>query len=291
MTTTSSQQIKSAGKKAGHDAQRAARKPWVILLARWGYVVRGFIYIVIGVLALRLATGSGGETTDPTGALDFISQQPYGKVMMIVVIAGLVGYSLWGFVRALLDPLGRGTDTKGLTARGGYLLSGISYGALVFPAVRLLQNKPAGAATGGQQSIVTKLLGQPAGVWLVAAFGIFWIVSAIAQWQQAYTANFMGDLKTGKMSADEEKLAERLGRIGYAARGVVYALIGWFALQAAATLDAFRAQGIAGALHKLAQQPYGLLLLGLVSFGLVIFGLFSVMCARWYKTGPRPTAR
>src|SRR6266542_975089 len=100
----------------------------------------------------------------------------------------------------------------------------------------------------------------------------------------------MADLKTGKMTADEDKLAERLGRIGFAARGVVFALIGWFTLQAAATLDSFRAQGIATALHKLAQQPYGLVMLGLVSFGLVIFGLFSVMCARWYKTGPRSSA-
>jgi len=289
MTTTSSQQIKSAGKKAGQDAQQAARKPWVILLARLGYVVRGLIYIVMGMLALRLATGFGGETTDATGALDFISKQPFGKILMVVVVIGLAGYSLWGFVRALLDPLGRGTDAKGLTVRGGYLVSGIAYGALVIPAVRLLQNKPAGAGAGNQQDIVATLLSQPAGVWLVAAFGLFWIVSAIAQWQQAYTANFMDDLKLGKMGHDEEKVAERLGRIGFAARGVVYALIGWFALRAAATADAFRAQGIAGALQKLAQQPYGLILLGLVSFGLVIFGLFSVMCARWYKTGPAPS--
>ena len=223
MTTTSSQQLKSAGKKAGHDAQRAARKPWVILLARLGYVVRGLIYIVIGVLALQLATGSGGETTDATGALDVIAQQPFGKVLMFVVIAGLIGYALWGFVRALLDPLGRGTDAKGLAARAGYLLSGISYAALVFPALRLIQSKPAGTGAGGQQGIVAKLLDQPAGVWLVAGFGIFWIVSALAQWQQAYTANFMRDLKTGQMSADEEKLAERLGRVGHAARGAVYA--------------------------------------------------------------------
>jgi len=206
------------------------------------------------------------------------------------VIAGLAGYALWGFVRALLDPLGRGTDTKGLTARAGYLLSGISYAALVVPAVRLIQNKPAGAGAGAQQDMVATLLDKPSGAWLVAGLGIFWIVSALAQWQQAYTGKFMGDLKLGQMTADEEKLAERLGRVGHAARGVVFALIGWFTLQAAATLDAFRAQGIAGALQKLAQQPYGLILLGLVSFGLVIFGIYSVMCARWYKTGPRSSA-
>ncbi len=291
MTTTSSQDIKSAGKKAGREAKQAARKPWVVLLARLGYVVRGFIYIVIGLLALRLATGSGGETTDTAGALDFISQQPFGKVVMIVVIIGLAGYSLWGFVRALLDPMGRGTDAKGLAARAGNLISGISYGALIYPAVRLLQDKPAEVGADGQQGIVATLLDQPAGAWLVAGFGIFWIVSALAQWHQAYTANFMEDLKLGKMNADEEKLAERMGRIGHGARGVVYALIGWFTLQAAATLDAFRAQGIAGSLQALAQQPYGLIMMGLVALGLVIFGLYSVMCARWYKTGSISSAK
>ena len=67
-----------------------------------------------------------------------ISQQPYGKVLMIVIVAGLIGYSLWGFVRALLDPLGRGTDTKGLTARAGYLLSDGDCGIIGRPDQRSL---------------------------------------------------------------------------------------------------------------------------------------------------------
>jgi len=288
MATTSSRQVKAAGKQAGQEMKQAARKPWVIWLARLGYVVRGLLYIIIGALALRLAMGvGGGTTTDPTGALDFVAKQAWGKPLLIVMVVGLAGYSLWGFVRALLDPLGRGTDGKGLAARAGNFVSGVSYGALIIPAVRLLQSKPKGPSTGNPQGIAEKLFSQPAGVWLVGAFGLFWLVSALAQWQQAYSKSFMDDLKTAKMGADEEKVAERLGRIGLAARGVVYAVIGWFMLQAAATADAVRAQGFDGALLKLSQQPYGQILLGVVALGLVIFGIFSVMCARWYNTGPK----
>ncbi len=287
MATTSSRELKSAGKKAANEVKQAARKPWVTWLAKLGYIVRGLLYIIMGLLALRLAFGvTGGEATDTTGALDFIAHQPWGKGVLLVMIVGLAGYSLWGFVRALLDPLGRGTDIKGLTARAGNLVSGLSYGLLIIPAVKLLQNQEKVASTGTPQGIAQKLMSQPAGVWLVAGFGLFWILSAFGQWQLAWKKSFMEDLRLGKMSADEEKAAERIGQVGFAARGVVYALVGLFLLQAAATADAVVAQGFDGVLLKLTQQPYGHWLLGVVAFGLVLFGVFSVMCARWYRTGP-----
>jgi hypothetical protein len=285
MATTGAESIKQAGQKVEQTVKRAAQKSWIVWLARLGYVARGVIYLIVGFFALRFALGNGGEATSPTGALEFIGQQSYGKAMLVVMIIGLAGYSLWGFVRAIFDPLHRGEDGKGLATRAGYVLSGVSYGALLFPAVKLLQSQPRAADEGSTEGIVASLLSQPSGVWLVAGFGVFWIGSALAQFYQAYSKNFMEDLKLGKMGPDEEKWAERLGQVGMAARGVVYTLVGLFMFRSAATADALAAEGIDGALLKIAQQPYGMIMLALVAFGLVLFGLFSVMCARWYNTG------
>ena len=265
--------------------KRAALQPWVIWLARLGFVVRGIIYMVIGYLALRLALGSGGGATTPAGALDVIAQQPFGKALMWGAVVGLAGYSLWGLVRALFDPMHRGSDAKGLGARFGFLVSGLGYGALVIPALKAAQNQPKGAQSGSNQDIAQRLLDQPYGAFLVAAFGLFWIIAAIDQFRQAYTAKFMRDLKTSKMGPEERVWARRIGRIGLAARGVVYALIGLFMFQAAVAADSLKAQGFDGALLKLAQQPYGAVMLGVVSAGLIVFGLYSIMNARWYDTG------
>ena len=54
-------------------------------LARAGFVARGLIYGIIGVLSLKLAFGAGGKTTNQKGALETVAHQPSGKVLLILV--------------------------------------------------------------------------------------------------------------------------------------------------------------------------------------------------------------
>ena len=103
----------------------------------------------------------------------------------------------------------------------------------------------------------------------------------------AYTAHFMRDLKTGAMSAQEVKTVTWLGKIGYAARGIVFALVGLIILQTAFAVGAKQAQGFDGALAALAHAPYGEILLGAVALGLILFGVYSALCAKWNKIGRR----
>ena len=76
-------------------------------LARSGFVARGVVYGIIGVLALKLAFGVGGKATDQKGALETVAQQPFGKVLLILIAIGLAGYALWRFVRAALGTVSR----------------------------------------------------------------------------------------------------------------------------------------------------------------------------------------
>ena len=74
-------------------------------LARFGYATRGLIYFVIGFLTILLAFGYGGKTTDQQGAIATIGKQPFGRLLLWLVLIGLVCYSLWGLIRAILNPL------------------------------------------------------------------------------------------------------------------------------------------------------------------------------------------
>jgi hypothetical protein len=58
------------------------------------------IYAIIGTLAIKVALGSGGRTTNQQGALDTIARQTFGKVLLILVAVGLAGYALWRLFRA-----------------------------------------------------------------------------------------------------------------------------------------------------------------------------------------------
>src|SRR5205085_8013903 len=73
-------------------------------LARAGFVARGLIYGIIGVLALEVAFGAGGQSPNQQGALKTIAQQPFGKVLLILVAIGLAGYALWRLIHVLLGP-------------------------------------------------------------------------------------------------------------------------------------------------------------------------------------------
>jgi Domain of Unknown Function (DUF1206) len=275
--------IKQDMKRTVHKVARAESSPWVETLERFGYLVRGAIYFIIGALAVQLALGAGGQATDYTGAIEMIRAQPLGRALLTLVAIGLTGYSLWGFSRAFLDPLRRGSDVKGLVERAGFLVSGISYGALVIPTAEFELNRPAGPTTGNPAVLSAQLAGHPFGRWLVAAFGLLWLAAATGQFYTAYTQHFVRDLDRGKLTREEYGWARRIGSFGYAARGVVFGLIGWFVLESGLTADPGKAVGFDGALLKLTQAPYGTALLAVVALGLVAFGFYSALCAKWNK--------
>src|SRR5947209_3046660 len=81
------------------------------VLARAGFVARGVIYGVIGILAVKLAVGAGGKTTNQSGALKTIAHQPLGKVLLVLVAIGLAGYALWRILHAVLGHGPEGSDS------------------------------------------------------------------------------------------------------------------------------------------------------------------------------------
>ena len=128
--------------------KRAAANPALQLLERMGYLVRGALYAVMGLLALRIVFSvSGGQATDLTGSLVALIQNPYGKFVLVIVAVGLAAYSIWGFTRAIYDPLHRGSDASGYMARLGFVSSALSYAAIVFFALQLLAGSGATTAS------------------------------------------------------------------------------------------------------------------------------------------------
>jgi hypothetical protein len=275
--------VDAAKNKVKQGAAKVTHSTWVEGAARIGYVVRGLLYIVVGILAVQVALGVGGQTTDKKGAIEVLGAQPFGKFLLVLIVIGLAGYSLWGFVRAFLDPLKRGTDPKGLAQRVGYLVSALVYGSLIFPTIAYLRGAGGGGSSQGSQDLTAKLLSVPLGQWLVGIIGLIGMVGGLGQIWQAVTADFKKDLKSDEMSANEMKWAVRAGRFGSAARGVTFAILGFFVLQAALRYDPQQAQGLDAALRTIAAQPYGPWLLAIVALGLVSFGIYSILCARWIQ--------
>jgi hypothetical protein len=255
---------------------------WLAALPRLGYLTRGVLYAAVGLLAFQMAIGAGGYTTDLQGAITYVSDQRFGQAALVVIAIGLVGYSLWGFARAILDPLARGTSPKALAERGGYLVSGLAYGSLMIPTVRILLGGDGNEGEQASSDWTAWLLSQSYGPWLVGAVGVVVAVGALGQAYLGIKGKFMDDFRDD-MKDGEEATALWAGRIGMVARSIVFAIVAWFLLQAALQVDASEPRGLDGALLALLMQPYGPFLMGTVALGLISFGVFSALSGRWIK--------
>ena len=252
-------------------------------LARFGYVAKGFVYAAIGVLALLAAFSAGGKTTDTSGALQTIANQPFGQILLILIAIGLVGYAIWRLIEAFNDPDNKGTDAKGIFSRLGYALSGLAYAGVAFNAALLAFGNSSGSSGGSssKQDWTATVMQQPFGRWLVGIGGAIVIGIGFYRIYEAYKIKFRKKLNMSELNAKQEKWLVNISRFGIAARGVVFVMIGFFVLQAAKNYDPQNVKGLDGALQTLAQQPYGKVLLGLMALGLIAYAVYLGLQARY----------
>lgn len=261
-------------------AEKVARTNTFEWLARAGFVSRGLIYGIIGILAFKLAIGAGGKAASQQGALETIVQQPFGKVLLILVAIGLAGYALWRWVHALI---GHGPENSDTTFdRVAALGSGIVYGGLCAIAIHILFDSEANSS-GNTHKATAGVLGWPAGTWLVGITGALLIGIGLYQGYRGLTRDFLKDSKTEQMSARVRCWIQWIGTFGHLARMVAFTLVGVFLIDAAIDFNPANAVGLDGALAKLAHNSYGPFLLGLVAAGLIAFGLHSLSDARYRR--------
>jgi hypothetical protein len=268
---------------AADPVRHVAADPKLKLLERVGYAVRGLLYIVMGFLVLRIALGQrGGKATDLSGSLLWLTGNPFGSLVLVVAIVGLAAYSIWGVIRAVYDPLHRGSDKTGIAARLGFLTSAFSYAAIALFALQILAGQGS-ASHDGTQKTISSLLSNPAGGFITIALGVIAIGIGIGQLIESYRATFKNDFKAGAMSESERDAAILFGRFGMAARGVTFLVVGWFLMQAGIHHDPREVHGFGGAFLFLLAQPYGHVLVAVIALGFIALGLHSLACARWVR--------
>ncbi len=243
------------------------------LWARLGYAARGFVYLLLGWIAL--STGRALSTND---AVAEVEKLPVSSLLLPLLAAGLFGYALFKIYSAAVDLDHKGDDGKGGVARLAQGIGGIGYLALSWFAVNVMTGDKGGAKSGqaagsggSGQEAATDVAQAPGGDWLLILAALVVIGVGISQFVIAYKAKFM-DRMPGAPG-----LVKPLGQFGYAARGLVIAITGWFLLQAG--MDGERVRSFGDALALL-RNEHGWLF-QLVAAGLVAFGITSLVMARY----------
>jgi hypothetical protein len=265
-------------------AQRSEGVDW---LGRAGLVAQGVLYGLVAVLAIQVALEGRdtGERPDAKGALQLVAEQPVGPVLLAALGLGLAGYALWRIVEAVVDRDHVGSDWKGLAQRAAFFGLGLLYLGLagVAFATALDVGRGSGGGGGEAQQATQGVLGWPLGRPLVLAVGVGLVVGAAAGLVYAVSGKHQDKLETGAMSRTERRVGSAVGLVGYAARAVVFAVIGIFVVKAAWQHDPGEARGLDGALLELAQAPLGPVVLGAVALGLLAFAAWCGVEARYRR--------
>ena len=275
---------KSMKKQAEDVMDDVAASPWMERLARFGYATKGVVYIVVGALATLTAFGLRGETKDVSGALQEIETKPFGRIALITVAFGLIGYVLWRWVQAIADADGKGTKLKGILVRIGYFFSGAVYAGLAYTAAKIVFDVDEPDSSSDLQELwIARVMKLPFGRMLIILAGVFVIGFGIYQIYKGFKAKFRKRLKLGEMNETKDNWATWSGRIGYTARGVVLCIIGFFVIQAALHFNPDEAKGLDEALASLTQNYYGAWALGIVAVGLIAYGFYMLVEARYRR--------
>ncbi|MGW4806308.1 DUF1206 domain-containing protein [Kitasatospora sp. NPDC004272] len=247
---------------------------------RSGFVARGVVYALVGVLALRIAFGAGGEEADRQGALHQVAEQPFGTVLLWVLAVGFVGMALWRASTAVFGEAGRKkTGSRVLSAGRAVFYGFVAWGTAAYAA---------GSGGGSDSDSTSKdwtatTLGLPGGRWLVGTAGLVLAGVGAAIAVRAVQRRFLRKLDTGSMRPRTRSAVTGTGVSGNVARGAVYAAAGAFVVVAAVRFDPDRARGMDDTLRSFAGSAAGPWLLVVVAAGLVLYGVFSFASARWRR--------
>ncbi len=264
-------------------ADKVADNEWFERLARWGLAVRGAMYLLIALLAVRVASGVAGERADKQGALQAVVRQPLGKVLVAALAVGFAGYAAWRLLAAVRGPTGEDDRRKAAFKRIGYAARGLFYLVLFGTAVRLIVANTGDSASEQAPDWTARVMGWPGGRLLVAATGIAILVGGLYVGWRGISRKFRKHLKSYEMTPRQRRVILWLGTVGNIARSLVFMLIGVLLIVAALQHDPTEAVGIDGALRRVTARSFGPALLTAVAAGLALYGLFSLAEARFRR--------
>lgn len=250
---------------------------------RVGLVAYGVTHLIVAGTALPLAWGDRSEgKASQTGALSQMAQQPFGEVLLWVVVVGMACLAVWQLTEAAVG--NRDADgAKRLAKRGASATKAVVFAVLGWSAATTALGSRSSGGSGGTDGYTARLMSAPGGTLLVGAVGLGIVaagfVLAYRGWAEKFTKHLEGRATTGTSGSS----VVFLGKVGHVAKGAALAVVGALFVTAAVQHQPKESGGLDVALHELLTQPLGPLLLAIVALGLGCFGVYCFFWARYLR--------
>jgi hypothetical protein len=266
---------------------RGASGIWLRTGSRLGLACRGTVYLLVGYLAFRLALaahGRKGEPASSAGAVQAAVDPAWGRVPLVLLVAGLAAYALTQLLEAVFRPA-RAAGTMGswrqrAVSSWGFVL----YSVFCLSTARLLVETPPQQTAQSEQrqdtGMTADLLRTGWGKALLLLVGILVVAGGLEAGRRAVRLNFRERFTDEHMSRALAMLTRALGAFGSVARAVVFVLVGVFLVKAAVLSSADQTKGLDAIFRSVASFPYGSWLLALLACGLFCYGLYCLVEVR-----------
>tara|TARA_R100000935_G_scaffold43442_1_gene65881 strand:+ start:422 stop:1204 length:783 start_codon:yes stop_codon:yes gene_type:complete len=251
-------------------------------IARTGLVAKGIIYAIIGILTFLAAFNMGGQKTGKLQVIDFLEKQTFGKILLIVIALGLICYAFWRLMQAIKDPENIGDDKKAKVKRFAYFISGLLY--LGFGVIAFLDAVGTANSSGGSSGKSSSFLATDTGLIVLGIGGVILIGLGIYQFTRIKEDKF--EKKFSAKALSEEKRKKTIynsAYFGLASRGVIFLILGFFAIKASNTSDPDKIKTTSEVFSFLEDSSYGMYLLGVVSAGLIAYAIYVFMLAKYRR--------
>ena len=266
-------------------AEETVQRPGVKKLARLGFYTKGFLFIVIGVLAILLVVGlDGGKLADATGALAAVAQQPFGKVILLVFIAGAIGHGIWNILRGAGDVDDAGTGWQGIIKRSVAIGLGIFYLGLAASATEIvIAARVSATSSQAEETFTSILLAIPLGAVLMVLIGLSLMGAGVNECYSGFTGKFRENYRMWEIKGYQHSFINALGVLSFTARALLLVMTGYFFVHAAFSSEPGGSIGLDAVLLTLLKSSYGRILVLLTAVGLVCHGILAFYEAKYRR--------
>ena len=256
-------------------------------IARTGFVAKGVVYGITGILTFMAAFNMGGKKAGKLQVLEFLDKQTFGNILLILIGIGLACYATWRFIQSISDPENIGDDKKGKAKRTGFFFSGLLYLGLAVMAVLRVINAGGGSGTGSSGSNSAQkssFLASETGLVIIGIVGAAVAIAGIFQFVKAYKNDYYKkfDLRSLNDKKKRESI-KRTAEFGLTARGVILLILGSFALKAAFSSNPSKIKSTTEVFSFIQDSSYGAWFLGLVAAGFVAYAVYMFLMAKYRK--------
>jgi len=278
------QALTDAVEKTVEAAEEAVKQPGVIKLARLGFYSKGFLFVVIGGLALFLVFGiDGGKIADPTGALSAVADRQFGKIFLIIFVVGAIGHGIWNILRGAADVDDLGKDWQAIIRRSIAIMVGFFYIGLGISAAEIvIASGKTRESSQAEETFIALLIAIPLGSILLGLIGLGVMVAGANECYNGVSGKFRENYKVWKISGLHLFFINVLGVLSFTARAVLMVMLGYFFILAA-IYGGDGAVGLDAALLTLLKTGYGRTMVFLAAIGLVGHGILAFYEARYRR--------